>query len=151
MKRSQDAKRTIETVRIKSPLQRKKSIAIKNIAQHKRYLQHKVTTELYTVRLCRQVQDVRYVCRRYHISKADAVEPTSHRPKTLHSNAYTEEKLTWIRDLYRRNPNISLCEMYGKLREEKAYHRHPGSLYHVFVRLGIPQEGGINEKEIESP
>lgn len=26
--------------------------------------------------------------------------------------------------------------MYGKLRQEKAYSRHPGSLYRVFVRLG---------------
>ena len=26
--------------------------------------------------------------------------------------------------------------MYGKLRQEKAYSRHPGSLYRIFVRLG---------------
>ena len=39
-------------------------------------------------------------------------------------------------DLHRRNPNISVCELYGKLRQSKPYERHPGSLYRVFVRLG---------------
>ena len=55
----------------------------------------------------------------------------------LRANAHTEQELKWIKDLHRRNPNISICEMYIKLREEKAYSRHPGSLYRVFVRLGF--------------
>ena len=29
-----------------------------------------------------------------------------------------------------------MCELYGKLRQEKGYKRHPGSLYRVFVKLG---------------
>ena len=30
-----------------------------------------------------------------------------------------------------------MCEMYGKLREEKAYSRHPGTLYRIFIKLGF--------------
>jgi len=101
------------------------------------------------VKLYRQTKDIGFVCRRYHISKAslmrwnkqydgsrESLAPKSHRPHTQHPNAHTEQELNWIRNLHRRNPNISVCEMYGKLRQEKAYSRHPGSLYRVFVRLG---------------
>ena len=63
--------------------------------------------------------------------------PKSHRPHTMHPNAQTEQELKWIKDYHRRNPDISICELFGKLREEKAYSRHPGSLYRVFVRLGF--------------
>ena len=133
---------------------------MKSITQKKRYLQHEVTTKLYAVRLYRQVQDVQYVCRRYHVSKAslmrwnrrydgtrESLAPKSHRPKTPHPNAHTEEELSWIRNLHRRNPNISVCEMYGKLREEKAYSRHPGSLYRVFVRLGYRRKAESTKKK----
>ena len=80
---------------------------MKSIAQKKRYLQHEVTTKLYAVRLYRQAGDVQFVCRRYHISKAslmrwnkqydgtrESLEPKSHRPKTPHPNAHTEEELS---------------------------------------------------------
>ena len=133
---------------------------MKSIAQKKRYLQHEVTTKLYAVRLYRQVQDVQYVCRRYHVSKAslmrwnkrydgtrESLAPKSHRPKTPHPNAHIDEELSWIRNLHRRNPNISVCEMYGKLREEKAYSRHPGSLYRVFVRLGYRRKAESTKKK----
>ena len=29
-----------------------------------------------------------------------------------------EEERTWIRNGHRRNPNISICELYGTLREK---------------------------------
>ena len=103
-----------------------------------------------SVKLYRQTKDIGFVCRRYHISKAslmrwnklydgtkDSLAPKSHRPHTQHPNAHTEDELAKIRSPHRRNPNISVCEMYGKLREEIAYSRHPGSLYRVFVRLGF--------------
>ncbi len=59
------------------------------------------------------------------------------RPHSPHPNAHTEQEIKWIKYYHRRNPNISLGELYGKLREDKAYSRHPGSLYRVFVRLGF--------------
>ena len=120
-----------------------------SITQNKRYLPHEITTKENSVKLYRQTKDIGFVCRRYHISKAslmrwnkqydgsrESLAPKSHRPHRQHPNAHTEQELNWIRNLHRRNPNISVCEMYGKLRQEKAYSRHPGSLYRVFVRLG---------------
>lgn len=120
-----------------------------SIAHKKRYLQHELTTKVYSVKLYRETHDIKYVSRRYHVSKAslmrwnkqydgtkESLMPKSHRPKTPHPNAHTAEELSWIENLHKRNPNISICEMYGKLREEKGYNRHPGSLYRVFVRLG---------------
>lgn len=98
--------------------------------------------------------------RRYHISKAslmrwnklydgtrESLAPKSHRPHSQHPNAHTEEELSWIRNYHRRSPNISICELYGKLRQEKAYHRHPGSLYRVFVRLGYRKKAESTKKK----
>lgn len=117
--------------------------------KNKRYLPHETATKEGAVKLYRQSGDVSFVVRRYHISKASlmrwnrqydgtraSLEPGSHRPHHPHPNAHTEEELTWIRNYHRRNPNISVSELYGKLRQEKGYSRHPGSLYRVFVRLG---------------
>ena len=70
----------------------------------------------------------------------ESLQPKSHRPHRQHPNAHTEQEIKWIKDYHRRNPNISICELYGKLREDKAYSRHPGSLYRVFVRLGFRQK-----------
>ena len=128
---------------------KRSSTAMNSITQNKRYLPHEITTKVNSVKLYRQTKDIGFVCRRYHISKAslmrwnkqydgsrESLAPKSHRPHRQHPNAHTEQELTWIKNLHRRNPNISVCEMYGKLRQEKAYSRHPGSLYRVFVRLG---------------
>ncbi len=111
------------------------------------------------VNLYRRTKDIGFVCRRYHISKAslmrwnkqydgtkESLIPKSHRPLTPHPNAHTEQELKWIRDYHRRNPNITICELYGKLREEKAYSRHPGSLYRVFVRLGYRKKAESTKK-----
>ena len=77
----------------------------------------------------------------------ESLIPKSHRPHRPHPNAHTEEELAWIRNLHRRNPNISVCELYGKLRQEKAYSRHPGSLYRVFVRLGYRKKAESTKKK----
>ena len=124
-----------------------------SIAQTKRYLPHENSTKINSVKLYRQTKDIDFVCRRYHISKAslmrwnkqydgtaESVMPKSHRPHTPHPNSHTEQELKWIKDYHRRTPDISICELYGKLREEKAYSRHPGSLYRVFIRLGYRQK-----------
>lgn len=125
------------------------SNAMKSITQNKRYLPHEMSTKINSVKLYRQTGDIGFVVRRYHISKAslmrwnrqydgtrESLLPKSHRPHSQHPNAHTETELNWIRSYHRRNPNISVCELYGKLLQEKAYSRHPGSLYRVFVRLG---------------
>ena len=108
-----------------------------SITQKKRYCPHEITTKINSVKLYRETRDISFVCRRYHISKAslmrwnklydgtkESLLPKSHRPHTPHPNAHTEEELKWISDYCRRNPNISICELYGKLREQKAYKHH---------------------------
>lgn len=133
---------------------------MKSITQNKRYCPHEITTKVYAVETYRQTEDVSYICRKYKISKASLMRwnklydgtraslmPKSHRPHTQHPNAHTEQELKWVCDYHRRNPNISICELYGKLREDKAYSRHPGSLYRVFVRLGFRQKVESTKKK----
>lgn len=123
------------------------------VKQNKRYLPHELSTKVQSVNLYRSTKDISFVCRRYHISKAslmrwnklydgtrESLLNKSHKPKTQHPNAHTEQELTWIKNYHRRNPHISMCELYGKLRTEKGYTRHPGSLYRVFIRLGYRQK-----------
>lgn len=131
-----------------------------SIPRNKRYLPHEISTKVSAVRQYRNTQDLDYVLRKYHISKAslmrwnklydgteESLMPKSHRPHTQHPNAHTEEELKWIRDYCRRNPNISICELYGKLRSAKGYKRHIGSLYRVFVRLGFRKKVESTKKK----
>ena len=129
------------------------------ITYSQRYLPHKLDTKFYAVKLYRSGVGIDFVCRRYHISKSslmrwnkkfdgtkESLLDKSHRPKSPHPNAHTETELKWIRDFHRRNPHISVCELYGKLRTEKGYSRHPGSLYRVFVRLGYSSKAPSTKK-----
>lgn len=130
------------------------------IAQSKRYLPHEVSTRIHSVEAYRREKDWGYVCRKYKISKAslmrwnkrydgtrESLMDKSHKPHRQHPNAHTEEELKWICDYHRRDPHISVCELYGKLRTEKAYSRHPLSLYRVFVRLGYRQKPESTKKK----
>ena len=123
---------------------------MKDYSTTKRKSPHLIKTKIHAVQRYRRERDIDFVCRLYHISKAslmrwnklydgtkESLFPKSHKPHSPHPNAHTKEELKWICDYHRRNPNITICELYGKLREEKAYSRHPGSLYRVFVRLGF--------------
>ena len=95
-----------------------------SITQIKRYLPHEISTKIGAVKLYRETKDIGFVCHRYHISKASLMRwnkrydgtkeslcAKSHRPLTPHPNAHTEKELKWIRNLHRRNPNISVSEM----------------------------------------
>ena len=106
---------------------------------NKRYLPHTVSTKEGAVKLYRKTKDIDFVLRRYHISKAslmrwnklydgtkESLTPKSHRPHSPHPNAHTEEELNWIRNYHRRNPNISICKLYGKLRQENRNWKPPG-------------------------
>ncbi len=130
------------------------------ITHSQRYLPHKLDTKFYATKLYRSGHSVDFVCRRYHISKSslmrwnklfdgtrESLLDKSHRPKTPHPKAHTEQELKWIRDLHRRNPHISVCELYGKLRTEKGYSRHPGSLYRIYVRLGYTSKAPSSKKK----
>ncbi len=112
-------------------------IAAQEKKTNKRYLPHTLDTRVDAVNLCRYTHDIDFVLRRYHISKAslmrwnkqfdgtrESLLDKSHRPHSQHPNAHTEEELKWIRDYHRRMPNISICELYGKLLQEKGCRRH---------------------------
>jgi transposase InsO family protein len=64
----------------------------------------------------------------------------SHKPLSPHPNANTEEELKWIKDYIRRNPHISMIELYGKLRTDKGYSRHACSLFRILRQLGFVQQ-----------
>ena len=77
----------------------------------------------------------------------DSLKDKSHRPISPHPNAHTVTELKWINDLHRRNPHISVCEMYGKLRSQKGYSRHPGSLYRVYKALNFSSKAPSTKKK----
>lgn len=118
-----------------------------------RYLPHELKTRLHAVTTYRNGNAAWYVCRKYHISKAslmrwnkrytgdkNSLMDRSHRPLTPHPNAHTKEELNWIFNLWRRNPQSSCLEIYGKLRK-RGYTRNPASLYRVMRKLGyIPKD-----------
>jgi len=119
------------------------------VSQDIRYLPHELKTKLGAVNLLRRGYKASFVCRKYHVSKAslsrwnraydgtkESLIPKSHKPLTPHPNSHTETEITWINNYIRRNPNISVLELYGKLRVNRGYCRHPLSLYRVMRRLG---------------
>lgn len=59
----------------------------------------------------------------------------SHKPHSPHPNAHTSEKLTWIKNLIKRNPNISMIELYAKLKFNNGYKRHLCSLFRILRKL----------------
>ena len=78
--------------------------------KNKRYLPHELSTKVNSVKLYRQTNDIDFVLRRYHISKAslmrwnkqydgtkESLMAKSHKPHRQHPNAHTEQELTWIR------------------------------------------------------
>lgn len=124
-----------------------------SITHSQRYLPHEIITRFYAVKLYRSGQSVAFVCRRYHISKSSLMRwnkkfdgskqslyDKSHKPLSSHPNAHTDLELKWIKDYHRRNPHASVCEIYGKLRTDKGYSRHPGSLYRIYAKLGYTKQ-----------
>lgn len=119
------------------------------ISHSKRYYPHDLSTKFNAVNLYRNGNPISFVCRRYKISKAslmrwnkkfdgskDSLIDKSHKPHSKHPNAHTDEELKWIKDYIKRNPNISMIELYGKLRINKGYSRHACSLFRVLRKLG---------------
>ena len=118
---------------------------MKSISQiNKRYLPHELKTRIRAVETYRNGNSIDYVCRKYHISRIslwrwdkkydgtpESLMDKSHRPTSRHPNAHTDEEIKWIKDLIRRNPHITLCELWIKLKINKGYNRHIVSLYRV--------------------
>lgn len=121
-----------------------------SISQKQRYIPHELNTKFYATKLYRNGYSISFVCRRYKISKSSLIRwnkkfdgtkesliDKSHKPLTPHPNAHTELEIKWIKDLIRRNPHISMSELYGKLRTEYGYLRTAPSLFRVLRKLGF--------------
>ena len=132
-----------------------------SITQTQRYIPHELNTKFYAVNLYRHGYPVSFVCRRYKISKSslmrwnkkfdgskESLIDKSHRPLTPHPNAHTELELKWIKDLIRRNPHISMSELYGKLRTERGYSRTAPSLFRVLRKLKFYVDKEKHEKYV---
>ena len=118
--------------------------------QNQRYLPHTIETRFHAVKTYRNGYSIKFVCRRYKISKAslmrwnkkfdgtkESLIDKSHRPLTKHPKAHTDEEISWIKNYIRRNPKISLIELFYKLKTKKKYTRHPCSLFRVLRKLGF--------------
>ena len=107
----------------------------------------------------RNCGDIEYVCRKYHVSRVslwrrnkkydgtkESIKYKSHRPISRHPKAHTNQEIKWIRNYVRRNPKITLCELWVKLRREKGYKKTITALYRVMKRLNIKGYKGMNIK-----
>ncbi len=130
-----------------------------SITKTQRYLPHTLETRFHAVKTYRLGYSVSFVIRRYKISKAslmrwnrrfdgsrESLMDRSHRPKSPHPTAHTEEEKAWIQNFIRRNPSISLIELYAKLKFQKGYRRHPCSLFRFLRKQGFYQQKALKKK-----
>jgi len=117
-----------------------------------RYLPHKLENRIAAVKMLRNSPrgSITNICRKYHISRSSlwrwnkkydgtkqSLMDKSHRPLSRHPNSHTNSEIRHIRNYCKRNPNISLCELWYKLKINKGYSRHIVSLYRLLKRLNI--------------
>ena len=127
-----------------------KIIITENLQKTQRYIPHTLETRLAAVKTYRNKNSINFICRRYKVSKAslmrwnkkydgtkESLMDKSHKPHSKHPNAHTAEELAWIKNLIKRNPNISMIELYAKLKFNKRYNRHPCSLFRILRKLGF--------------
>ena len=130
-----------------------------SITKTQRYLPHTLETRFHAVKTYRAGFSLAFVLRRYKISKAalmrwnrrfdgtkDSLRDRSHKPKSPHPNAHTPQEQAWIRNLLRRNPGISLIELYAKLKFQRGYQRHPCSLFRFLRKQGFYKEKLVKKK-----
>ena len=124
-----------------------------NLIKTKRYLPHELVTRVHAVEVYRNCGDIQYVCRKYHISRfslwrwnkkydgtLESLMDKSHRPKTRHPKSHTNTEIRWIRSYVRRNPKITLNELWYKLKREKGYAKTPTALYRIMRRFNKGKE-----------
>lgn len=134
------------------------NIINENNEKSKRYLPHEIQTRENAVKTYRNGNSINYVCRKYHISRTslyrwnkqydgtkNSLLDKSHKPLSKHPNAHTEQEIIWIKNLIRRNTNITLCELWYKLRVNRGYKRHIGSLYRVLRKINYYNQINIKE------
>lgn len=117
-----------------------------------RYLPHNIANRVAAVKMFRNSPrgSVFNICKKYHISRyslwrwnklydgtIESLMDKSHRPLTKHPKSHTNNEIRHIRNYCKRNPNISLCELWYKLKINKGYYRNITSLYRLLKRLNI--------------
>jgi transposase len=133
------------------------NIINQNCKKSERYLPHEINTRYYAILSYKNGNKASYICRKYHISKSslsrwnrkfdgtkESLIDKSHKPLTPHPNAHNELEKKWINDYIRRNPHITVCELWYKLKINKGYTRHPASLYRFLRKIGYYNELNIN-------
>ncbi len=131
---------------------------------NQRYIPHDINTRLYAVIAYQNGWKAAVVCRKYHISKAslsrwikryngtkESLADKSHKPLTPHPNAHTQQEIIWIDNYLRRNKNITLCELWYKLKIDKGYTRHPASLYRFLRKSGLYKQINTDTKKSYIP
>ena len=81
----------------------------------------------------------------------DSLIDKSHRPISKHPNAHTDTEIKWIKNLIRRNPHISMSELYGKLRVDYGYSRHAASLFRFLRKIGFYVNKEKHKKYVPKP
>lgn len=130
------------------------------ITQKQRYLPHTLETKYHAVKTYRTGCSIKFVCRKYKVSKASLMRwnkrfdgtkasliDRSHRPHSKHPNAHTETEIKDIKNYLKRNPTISMIELYAKLKKYKSYTRHPCSLFRLLRKLGHFKKEEIKKKK----
>lgn len=121
------------------------------ITKTQRYLPLDLSTKYNACKLYATNQyKISFITRRYKISKSslmrwmkrfdgtkESLMDSSHKPLTPHPNAHTEEEIQWINNYLRRSFDLSMIELYTKLRLNQGYIRHPASLFRFLRKQGF--------------
>ncbi len=118
--------------------------------ENEKYLPHDIDIKYNACKMYQECQDIKAVCQKYSISRTslyrwlnrfngtkESLMDKSHKPKTKHLNAHTEEELNYIMEYIKKNPNMTSCELYNKLKEEKGYSRNKVSFYRLLQKKGL--------------
>lgn len=129
-------------------------------------LPHKLENKIAAVTMYRNSPrgSIYNICRKYHISRSSlyrwnlkyngtkqSLENKSHRPINKHPNSHTNKEIRNIRNYIKRNTNISLCELWYKLKIHKSYTRNIASLYRLLKKMNLNYNSLNNEKKEYKP
>lgn len=99
-----------------------------------------------------KISDIEFVCHRYHCSERSIyrwkkmykgeLSDLDNKSSAPHHcpRRQSDDEIKHIKDLVKRNPNIGLNELYGKLRVNYGYSRNPVTLYRYLRKNGYFKE-----------
>ena len=127
---------------------------MKSITQNMKYLQsllnyaqrHGVSA---ASRKYNRTRSFIYFWRKRWDGSPESLQCQSRRPHS-HPNQHTEEELTLIRNMRRRNPKLGIIELWCRLRE-RGYSRCVESLYRVMKRDGMMPQRKKTKKYTPKP